>query len=65
MGERDPWQTQGGMATEPILRALGIPIWTLANPRDIPRRLRDAQTLAHAALTPVAVLLTRELMWED
>src|SRR5919205_2831386 len=22
-GERDPWQTQGGMATEPILRALG------------------------------------------
>src|SRR5947209_11503206 len=23
-GERDPWQTQGGSATEPLLRALGI-----------------------------------------
>jgi len=65
MGERDPWQTQGGMATEPILRALGIPIWHLTDPRDIQRRLKDAQTLAHAALAPVAVLLSRELMWEE
>src|SRR5579859_5592856 len=29
MGEKDPWQTQGGLATEPILRALNIPIWHL------------------------------------
>jgi sulfopyruvate decarboxylase subunit alpha len=65
MGERDPWQTQGGMVTEPLLRALGIPIWHLTDPRDVQRRLKDAQTLAHAALMPVAVLLTRELMWED
>jgi len=65
LGEKDPWQTQGGLATEPILRALNIPIWHLTNPADIPRRLKDAQTLAHAALHPVAVLLSRELMWED
>jgi sulfopyruvate decarboxylase subunit alpha len=65
MGERDPWQTQGGMMTEPLLRALGIPTWSLSDPHDVQRRLKDAQTLAHAALTPVAVLLTRELMWED
>ena len=65
MGEKDPWQTQGGLVTEPVLRALGIPTWTLNTPHDIPRRLREAQTLAHASLTPVAVLLTRELMWED
>ena len=65
MGEKDPWQTQCGLATEPILRALNIPIWHLTNPSDIPRRLKDAQTLAHAALHPVAVLLSRELMWED
>src|SRR5215469_12334260 len=38
MGEKDPWQTQGGLATEPILRALNIPIWHLTNPSDIPRR---------------------------
>jgi sulfopyruvate decarboxylase subunit alpha len=65
MGEKDPWQTQGGMVTEPVLRALNIPTWTLSAVHDIPRRLRDAQTLANASLTPVAILLTRELMWED
>jgi sulfopyruvate decarboxylase subunit alpha len=65
MGEKDPWQTQGGLATEPILRALNIPIWHLNTSGDIARRLRDAQTLANASLHPVAVLLSRELMWED
>ncbi len=65
MGEKDPWQTQGGMATEPILRALNIPIWHLTSPTDIERRIRDAQTLALASLHPVAVLLSRELMWEE
>ncbi|MBV9616992.1 MAG: sulfopyruvate decarboxylase [Ktedonobacteraceae bacterium] len=65
MGEKDAWQTQGGMATEPILRALNIPIWHLTSPADIERRIRDAQTLALASLHPVAVLLSRELMWED
>lgn len=65
MGEKDPWQTQGGIVTEPVLRALGIPTWTLTTPHDIPRRLKDCQTLAQASLMPVAVLLPRELMWED
>ncbi len=64
-GEKDPWQTQGGLVTEPILHALNIPTWHLNNPNDIYRRLKDAQTLAHASLHPVAVLLSRELMWED
>jgi hypothetical protein len=27
--------------------------------------IKDAQTLANASLHPVAVLLTREIMWED
>src|SRR5579872_4722116 len=65
MGEKDPWQTQGGMVTEPVLRALNIPIWHLTDTTTIYRRLKDAQTLAHASLHPVAVLLSRELMWED
>jgi sulfopyruvate decarboxylase subunit alpha len=64
-GEKDPWQTQGGLATEPILRALNIPIWHLTDPTDVYRRIFDAQTLSLASLHPVAVLLTRELMWED
>jgi len=65
MGEKDSWQTQGGLVTEPVLRALNIPIWHLTNAADIHRRIKDAQTLAIAALHPVAVLLSRELMWED
>lgn len=64
-GEKDPWQTQGGLATEPILRALNIPIWHLNKPDEVAQRIKDAQTLAHASLHPVAVLLERELMWEN
>jgi sulfopyruvate decarboxylase subunit alpha len=64
-GEKDSWQTQGGLATEPILRALNIPTWHLTDPNDVYRRIKDAQTLSLASLHPVAVLLTRELMWED
>lgn len=65
LGERDPWQTQGGLVTEPVLRALDIPTVAVASPHEVVRRIRDAQTLAQASLGPVAVLLTRELMWED
>lgn len=64
-GEKDPWQTQGGMVTEPLLRALGIPILHLNNPAEVHRRIKEAQTLAHASLHPVAVLLSRDLMWEE
>jgi len=64
-GEKDPWQTQGGLVTEPVLRALSIPIWHLNTPTAITRRIKDAQTLAHASLNPVAILMHREVMWED
>ncbi|GAC1447556.1 MAG: sulfopyruvate decarboxylase subunit alpha [Ktedonobacteraceae bacterium] len=64
-GEKDPWQTQGGMVTEPVLRALNIPILHLNNPAEVQRRIKEAQTLAHASLHPVAVLLSRDLMWEE
>lgn len=64
-GEKDPWQTQGGLVTEPILHALNVPIWHLTNTADVQRRIKDAQTLALSSLHPVAVLLTRELMWEE
>lgn len=64
-GERDPWQTQGGGATEPVLRALGIPYLSLNAPQDVAKRIREAQTLAESSLQPVALLLTRDLMWEE
>lgn len=64
-GERDPWQTEGGNVTEPVLRALRIPYLALHKPADVAAKVRDAQTLAESSLQPVALLLTRELMWEE
>jgi len=64
-GERDPWQTQGGNVTEPLLRALGIPYFFLDGADSVKKRIRQAQTLAESSLQPVAVLLTRDLMWEE
>jgi sulfopyruvate decarboxylase subunit alpha len=64
-GERDPWQTQGGMATEPLLRALGIPYAFLDDPRKVAQRVSEAHTWAYAGLHPAALLLTRDLMWEE
>ncbi len=64
-GERDPWQTQGGGVTEALLHSLGIPHKTLDHPEHVASRIRAAQTLAQSALKPVALLLTRDLMWEE
>ncbi len=64
-GERDPWQTQGGNVTEPLLRALGIPYLFLDALDSVKKRIRQAQTLAESSLQPVALLLTRDLMWEE
>lgn len=65
MGERDPWQTEGGGATRAVLEALRIPFVELKKPNHVGRRIEQAQTLAEASLKPVALLLTRDLMWED
>lgn len=64
-GERDPWQTQGGGVTETLLQSLGIPYKFLDHPDQVASRIRQAQTLAEAALKPVALLLCRDLMWEE
>ncbi len=65
LGERDPWQTMGGPKTIPVLQALGIPHYPLDDPATVAARIRDAQTLAESALAPVALLMTRSLMWAD
>ena len=64
-GERDPWQTQGGNVTERVLNALGIPYDFLDDPETATKKIRQAQTLAESSLQPVALLLTRDLMWEE
>ena len=65
MGERDPWQTEGGLSTEPILQSMGIPYRLLSNPTSVAKEVREAQTLAESSMRPVALLLTRDLMWEE
>lgn len=64
-GERDPWQTQGGNVTEALLRAMGIPYSILDRIEHVEKRIRQAQTLAESSMQPVALLLTRDLMWEE
>jgi sulfopyruvate decarboxylase subunit alpha len=64
-GERDPWQTEGGGVTEPLLQALDIPYERLDDPSHVLSRIKKAQTLAEASLKPVALLLCRDLMWEE
>ena len=63
-GEPHPWHTQGGILTEPVLRALGLPYEHARDPARVGQQIREAQTLAWASLSPVALLLTRDLMEE-
>ena len=64
-GERDPWQCEGGAVTEHVLEALRIPYDRLESPDHVGKRIAKAQTLAYSASRPVALLLCRDLMWED
>ena len=64
-GERDPWQCEGGGVTEHVLEALRIPFDHLEAPEHVAKRIAKAQTLAYSASRPVALLLCRDLMWED
>ena len=64
-GEKDPWQCEGGGVTTHVLDALRIPFERLDAPEQVIKRIAKAQTLAYSASRPVALLLCRDLMWED
>ncbi len=64
-GERDPWQTEGGGQTQHVLDALRIRHLRLDAAEHVHHRVQQAMTLAYASLRPVAVLLGRDLMWEE
>ena len=44
---------------------MGIPYHLLSDPAKVEKEIREAQTLAESSMRPVALLLTRDLMWED
>lgn len=62
MGEPYPWHTQGGIVTEPVLRALNVPFDYARDPAQVGRQIREAHTLSLSSLSPVALLLSRDLM---
>ncbi len=62
MGEPYPWHTQGGIVTEPVLRGLGIPYEYARDPAKVGKQIREAYTLSQSSLSPVALLLTRDLL---
>ncbi len=64
-GERDPWQTEGGLVTQHVLDALRIPNERLNAQADVALKITKAMTLAYSASRPVALLLERDLMWEE
>ena len=64
-GEPDPWQTEGGGVTEPVLDALRIRYDRLDVPAEVEHKIHEAATLAGSSLRPVALLLGRDLMWEE
>src|SRR6266508_4144577 len=65
LGERDPWQTEGGKVTRRVLDSLGIVRDDLVTIHEVEPKVAKAVTLAHSSLSPVAVLLSRDLMWEE
>ena len=65
LGEKDPWQTEGGKYTRPVLDALHIAHDDLARPDEVGPKVAKAMTLAQSSLSPVALLLNRDLMWEE
>jgi sulfopyruvate decarboxylase subunit alpha len=61
-GEPYPWHTRGGIITEEVLRALGIPFVHASDPDAVGKQIREAYTFSQSSLSPVALLLTRNLM---
>lgn len=61
-GEPYPWHTRGGIVTEEVLRALGIPFEYAREPAKVAKQIREAYTFSQSSLSPVALLLTRDLM---
>src|SRR4026209_544802 len=59
-----PWHTRGGIVTESVLRALNIPFEYARSPETVGRQIREAYNPSQSPLSPVALLLTRDLMEE-
>ena len=65
-GERDPWQTEGGLVTDSRARRAADSVRHAGvDATHVAHSITKAFTLAHAANRPSALLLGRDLMWEE
>lgn len=64
-GDKDPWQAQGGIVTEPVLKSLRIPYEVVDEPGKVEKSMADAMTWTGSSLHPMALLLTRKLLWTE
>src|SRR6478752_4327811 len=55
-GDKDPWQSQGGIVTEPVLRSLSIPYEVVDEPFQVEKSMADAITWTGSSLHPMALL---------
>ena len=62
IGEPYFWHTQGGLVTEPLLQALGIPYSVARDKTQVGKQIKESLTYSYSLLGPVALLLSRDLM---
>lgn len=62
IGEPYFWHTQGGLVTEPLLQALGIPYSVARDRAHVGKQIKESLTYSYSLLGPVALLLSRDLM---
>ena len=60
--EFNPWQVPMGLATAPVLTAMGIRVMRADTPRDLIETVESAAALAFDAEQQVAVLLSQRLL---
>ncbi len=61
-GEPYPWHTRGGIVTEQVMRALSVPFEYARDPEKVGKQVAEAYTFSQSSLSPVALLLSRDLM---
>ena len=64
-GEPYPWHTRGGIVRADVRRAPVTPVEYTRHPRRAAQPVNDPHTFSRSSLSPVALLLTRDLMEED
>jgi sulfopyruvate decarboxylase TPP-binding subunit len=60
--EFNPWQVPMGLATAPVLTAMGIRVMRADTPGDLIETVESAATLAFDSEQQVAVLLSQRLL---